>query len=195
MSETKQRKVRLPNFFEALLPILVMMGLMIYGLNFSGEVYKDAHMPLVISIVVACIIGCLCGHSFSDMLAGMIERLNATMEAILILCTVGLLVASFIMSGTIPALIYYGLSADAQAVPPRGCILCAIVAWPVAPPGPPPPPSASPCWASAPAWASTRHHRRHDHLRAPMWATSSPPCPTPSTWPPAVSKTRAFLTT
>ena len=59
MSNTNQRKVRLPNFFEALLPILVMMGLMIYGLNFSNEVYYDAHMPLVVSIVVACIIGCI----------------------------------------------------------------------------------------------------------------------------------------
>ena len=128
MSNTKQRKVRLPNFFEALLPILVMMGLMIYGLNFSNEVYYDAHMPLVISIVVACIIGCICGHSFSDMLAGMIERLNATMEAILILCTVGLLVASFIMSGTIPALIYYGLDLlTPKLFLPIGCILCAIV--------------------------------------------------------------------
>lgn len=129
MSETKQRKVRLPNFIEALLPILVMMGLMIYGLNFSNEVYYDAHMPLVVSIVVACIIGALCGHSFSDMLAGMIERLNATMEAILILCTVGLLVASFIMSGTIPALIYYGLDLlTPKLFLPVGCILCAIVA-------------------------------------------------------------------
>ena len=128
MSNTKQRKVRLPNFFEALLPILVMMGLMIYGLNFSNEVYYDAHMPLVVSIVVACIIGCICGHSFSDMLAGMIERLNATMEAILILCTVGLLVASFIMSGTIPALIYYGLDLlTPKLFLPIGCILCAIV--------------------------------------------------------------------
>lgn len=128
MSETKQRKVRLPNFIEALLPILVMMGLMIYGLNFSNEVYYDAHMPLVVSIVVACIIGALCGHSFSDMLAGMIERLNATMEAILILCTVGLLVASFIMSGTIPALIYYGLDLlTPKLFLPVGCILCSIV--------------------------------------------------------------------
>ena len=128
MSNTKQRKVRLPNFFEALLPILVMMGLMIYGLNFSNGVYYDAHMPLVVSIVVACIIGCICGHSFSDMLAGMIERLNATMEAILILCTVGLLVASFIMSGTIPALIYYGLDLlTPKLFLPIGCILCAIV--------------------------------------------------------------------
>ncbi|MEG2143974.1 MAG: Na+/H+ antiporter NhaC, partial [Oscillospiraceae bacterium] len=96
MSENvkKQRTVRLPNFFEALIPILVMMGLMLYGFLGGGD-YVDAHMPLLISIVVACIVGTICGHSFSDMLAGMLDQLNASMEAILILCTVGILVASF----------------------------------------------------------------------------------------------------
>ena len=127
-SNEKTRNVRLPNIVEALLPIAVMMGLMIYGLNFTDETYVDAHMPLAVSIVVACIIGCMCGHTFSDMLAGMIDRLNATMEAILILCTVGLLVASFLMSGTIPALIYYGLNLlTPQLFLPVGCLLCAIV--------------------------------------------------------------------
>lgn len=127
-SNEKTRAVRLPNIIEALLPIVVMMGLMIYGLNFTDETYVDAHMPLAVSIVVACIVGCVCGHSFSDMLAGMVDRLNATMEAILILLTVGLLVASFLMSGTIPALIYYGLNLlTPQLFLPVGCILCAIV--------------------------------------------------------------------
>lgn len=155
MSNTKQRKVRLPNFFEALLPILVMMGLMIYGLNFSNEVYYDAHMPLVVSIVVACIIGCICGHSFSDMLAGMIERLNATMEAILILCTVGLLVASFIMSGTIPALIYYGLDLlTPKLFLPIGCILCAIVGLACGSSWTATATTVSPCSVSVLAWAS-----------------------------------------
>lgn len=125
MKET--RITRLPNFFEALIPILIMMGLMLYG--FIGKTgYSDAHLPLVVSIAVACIIGKLCGHSFSDMLAGMLDRLNATMEAILILCTVGLLVSSFMMSGTIPALIYYGLDLlTPQLFLPIGCFLCAIV--------------------------------------------------------------------
>ena len=127
-SNEKTRTVRLPNVVEALIPIVVMMGLMIYGLNFTDETYVDAHMPLAVSIVVACVIGCVCGHSFSDMLAGMVDRLNATMEAILILCTVGLLVASFLMSGTIPALIYYGLNLlTPQLFLPVGCFLCAIV--------------------------------------------------------------------
>lgn len=127
-SNEKTRAVRLPNVVEALIPIVVMMGLMIYGLNFTDSLYVDAHMPLAVSIVVACIVGGICGHSFSDMLAGMIDRLNATMEAILILCTVGLLVASFLMSGTIPALIYYGLNLlTPQLFLPVGCFLCAIV--------------------------------------------------------------------
>lgn len=127
MSETKERKVRLPNFVEAIIPIAVMMGLMLLGfVGNSG--YTDAHMPLLVSICVACGIGALCGHSFSDMLAGMLDRLNATMEAILILCTVGILVATFIMSGTIPALIYYGLDLlTPQMFLPVGCIMCAIV--------------------------------------------------------------------
>ena len=123
----KNSKVRAPNFIEALIPIVVMMGLMIYCLNYTED-YADAHMPLIVSIIVACIIGCLCGHSFSDMLAGMLDRLNATMEAILILCTVGLLVASFLMSGTIPALIYYGLDLlTPKLFLPVGCLMCAIV--------------------------------------------------------------------
>ena len=125
VKETK-KTVRPPNFIEALIPIVIMMVLMIYGIH--EDIYVDAHMPLIVSIVVACIIGTLCGHSFSDMLAGMLDRLNATMEAILILCTVGLLVASFLMSGTIPALIYYGLDLlTPQLFLPVGCILCAIV--------------------------------------------------------------------
>ena len=75
-SNEKSRNVRLPNIVEALLPIVVMMGLMIYGLNFSGGTYVDAHMPLAVSIVVACAVGCFCGHSFADMLAGMVDKLR-----------------------------------------------------------------------------------------------------------------------
>lgn len=123
----KQRQVRLPNFVEALIPIVVMMALMLYGFV-GGSIYVDAHMPLLVSIVVACIVGVCCGHTFQDMLAGMLDRLNASMEAILILCTVGILVASFIMSGTIPAVIYYGLNLlTPKLFLPIGCIMVAVV--------------------------------------------------------------------
>ena len=48
------------------------------------------------------------------------------MEAILILLLVGLLISSFMISGTIPALIYYGLALlTPQTFLPIGCIICA----------------------------------------------------------------------
>ena len=109
MSTTTKREVRLPSFFEAIIPILVMFGLMVYVFAFSHEEYDAAHMPLVVALIVTCIIGFICGHTFQDMLEGIMNRINATLEAILILLTVGLLVSSFMMSGTIPTVIYYGL--------------------------------------------------------------------------------------
>ena len=124
----KQKAVREPSYIEALIPILTMVCLMIYVFGIKKGDYDGAHMPLIVSISVACIIGAMCGRSFSDMLAGMLERINTSMEAILILLTVGLLVSSFMISGTIPALIYYGLNIlTPKMFLPAGCLLVAIV--------------------------------------------------------------------
>lgn len=128
MKNDGQRTVRMPSIIEAFLPIIAMVCLMVYVFNFSDEKYSAAHMPLVIAITIACIVGGICGHTFSDMLEGIIERLTATLEAILILLTVGLLISSFMISGTIPAVIYYGLKLlTPQLFLPVGCMLIAVV--------------------------------------------------------------------
>ena len=125
----EKKVAREPSFLLALIPIVAMIGFMLYCfLGHSESGYHDAHMPLVMSIVVACIVGHFCGHDFKDMLSGMIERLSASMEAVLILCTVGFLVSSFMASGAIPSLIVYGLDLlTPKLFLPIGCILCAIV--------------------------------------------------------------------
>ena len=128
----KAREVRLPSMFWALVPILCMTALMIYvfGWVADSETYDAAHLPLLCSIVVACIVGIAYGRSFKYMLEGIIERLLVSMEAILILLLVGLLISSFMISGTIPALIYYGLALlTPQTFLPIGCIICAVVGW------------------------------------------------------------------
>ncbi len=126
-NEVKSR--RLPNFFEAILPILVMIGLMIYVFGIDkGDTYDAAHIPLIVGLIISTIIGINCGRSFQDMVNGMLERINASMEAILILLTVGLLVSSFMISGSIPSVIYYGLNLlTPKLFLPVGAILCAIV--------------------------------------------------------------------
>ena len=62
----KAREVRLPNMFWALVPILCMTALMIYvfGWVADSETYDAAHLPLLCSIVVACIVGIAYGRSF-----------------------------------------------------------------------------------------------------------------------------------
>lgn len=128
MKDGTKRQLRLPGVIEAILPIITMVVLMVYVYGFSNEEYDAAHLPLIVGIVVAFAVGIFCGHSFQDMMDGIIERISATMEAMLILLTVGLLVSSFMISGTIPTLIYYGLDLlSPQFFLPAGCILCAIV--------------------------------------------------------------------
>lgn len=128
MKNEGQKTIRLPNMFEAILPILIMVCLMVYVFKFSGDAYDAAHMPLIIAIVVTTAVGIRCGHTFEDMMEGIIERITATLDAILILLTVGLLVSSFMISGTIPTLIYYGLQfLSPKTFLPVGCILCGVV--------------------------------------------------------------------
>ena len=125
----EKKTVREPSFILALVPIVAMIGFMLYCFHGHSETgYHDAHLPLVMSIIVACIVGFICGHSFQEMLAGMVERLAASMEAVLILATVGFLVTSFMLSGAIPTMIVYGLDLlTPKLFLPVGCILCAIV--------------------------------------------------------------------
>ena len=125
----EKKTVREPSFILALVPIVAMIGFMLYCFRGHSETgYHDAHLPLVMSIIVACIVGFICGHSFQEMLAGMVERLAASMEAVLILATVGFLVTSFMLSGAIPTMIVYGLDLlTPKLFLPVGCILCAIV--------------------------------------------------------------------
>lgn len=123
---TSSRPRRLPNVFEALLPILVLLGLMVCSFIFGWGI--DAHMPVVIALVIAGIIGTMCGLSYKAILASIASSISRTMEAILILFCVGIMVAAFTMSGVIPALIYYGLMILSPKVfLPVGMCLCAIV--------------------------------------------------------------------
>ena len=67
--------------------------LYVFGFIADTDRYDAAHMPLLCSTVVACIVGVAYGRSFKYMLQGIIERLIVSMEAILILLMVGLLIA------------------------------------------------------------------------------------------------------
>lgn len=123
---TEVKKPRLPNKFEACLPIIVLLGLMMC--NYLLEWGQDPHVPVLLAACTACFVGKFCGQKFKNMLAAGIDSISQSMEALLILLFVGCLVGSFEWCGTIPSLVFYGLKMFTPAIfLPAVCILCAIV--------------------------------------------------------------------
>ena len=71
----------------------------------------DIHITLVLSALVAGTIGILVlKYDYASIEKGIIEGIMTGMQACLILYTVGPLVGTWIVSGVVPSMIYYGLS-------------------------------------------------------------------------------------
>jgi NhaC family Na+:H+ antiporter len=90
----------------AVLPLLAM-GLLL-GVGYG--VYKIP--PQVLLVAAAFLTGCLgfiLHYSWKDMQQGIVDSINRAMPAILIMLSVGILIGSWMASGTIPMIVYYGL--------------------------------------------------------------------------------------
>ncbi|OOF85008.1 Na+/H+ antiporter NhaC [Rodentibacter ratti] len=106
MKTTNQ--IRMPTTIEAFLPIIIM--LLLLGLGYA--LFDLPPEPLmIISTVIASFLVIKLGHSYSEILEAIAEKIAKTMPALLILITVGLLIGTWISGGTIPMMIYYGLKA------------------------------------------------------------------------------------
>lgn len=126
MAETKKAE-RLPNKFEACLPVLVLLGLMVA--NSVLEWGNDPHLYVLMAVITVVLVAKRCGICYKDMLAAGFDSLFQSLEAMFILLFVGCLVGTFEYAGTIPALVYYGLKLFTPAIfLPAVCLLCAIVA-------------------------------------------------------------------
>ena len=123
--EMKDTGKRLPTIIEALIPIAFMMCTIIWATVKWG---MDPHVPLVLATIVAAIVAYRCGYRWDDIAFGMLDSIKRTVEALLIILCVGMLIGSWVWSGTMPAMVYYGLDIIAPgAFLVVGCILCAIV--------------------------------------------------------------------
>ncbi|BBM37017.1 Na+/H+ antiporter NhaC [Pseudoleptotrichia goodfellowii] len=98
-----KRKV---SFIEAVMPIIFMILLLGIGYGIYG---LRAEILMLISASLASIIAVKNGYTWDDIMNSIVNKLSKTMPAILILIIVGLLIGSWMIGGTIPMMIYYGL--------------------------------------------------------------------------------------
>ena len=118
-----------PTLIDAIIPIIVLIIMLsvsvyLYGDNSS---YGANQIALILSASIGAIIAIKNGYSWKEVESGIVKGIGMGMRAILILLAVGALIGTLIMSGTVPAMIFYGL----DILSPSffyftACIICAI---------------------------------------------------------------------
>lgn len=97
---------RKPTFVEALIPLLGMVVLL--GIGY-GKFGLPIQFLLIVAAFIASIIAMRCGYTWNDMIHGVAEKIQSSLPSLLVMVCVGAMISSWMVSGTIPMLIYYGI--------------------------------------------------------------------------------------
>lgn len=118
------------NIWEALIPVIALVGMLAYNVyTFGGDALSGSNQfVLLLGGAVAAIVGLFNKVTFDQMLEEVAENIKSTAGAILILLMVGALAGTWLVSGIIPTMIYYGLQVLNPTIFLPACVvICAII--------------------------------------------------------------------
>lgn len=118
------------SIWEALIPVIVLVGLLAYNVFVFGNdaLSGSNQFILLLGGAVAAIIGFFNKVTFAQMMEEVAENIKSTAGALLILLMVGALAGTWLISGIIPTMIYYGLQVLNPTIFLAACvIICAII--------------------------------------------------------------------
>lgn len=118
------------NIWEALIPVFALVGMLAYNVYTYGEdaLSGSNQFVLLMGAAVAAIVGFFNKVKFDQMLEEVAENIKSTSSSILILLMVGALAGTWLISGIIPTMIYYGLQVLNPSIFLAACvIICAII--------------------------------------------------------------------
>lgn len=121
---------REPSIGQALLPILVLVGLLAASVYLFGDGSSSGpnQIALILSAGVAGLVGLRNGFRWKAIERGMVHSISLAMGAVLILLVVGAVIGTWILSGVVPTMIYYGLLILTPSVfYAAACLICALV--------------------------------------------------------------------
>lgn len=127
MSDTIKR----PSYLQAALPLLALIAMLASSVYIFGadSSYGPNQIALLIAAGIATVIALLNGYRWEQIEEGITHGISVALGAILIILMVGSLIGTWLVSGIVPTLIYYGL----EILSPTwfyaaSCLICAIVA-------------------------------------------------------------------
>lgn len=99
---------RAPYLYEALITFGALIAVMAIGIGVYQVGYP--HVLMLIGVLVAALIALKMGYAWQAIELMMYNGIRQALQAIVILAIIGVLIGMWIVSGVVPAMIYYGLA-------------------------------------------------------------------------------------
>ncbi|MDR2480372.1 MAG: Na+/H+ antiporter NhaC [Treponema sp.] len=112
--------MRKPNLIEAFIPVAAM--LLLLGVGY-GYMKLPIQALLIAAAFITFLLGKRLGLSWDQMMKGISDKISSSMISVLVMVCVGALIASWMVSGTIPMMIYYGI----KLINPRFLLVTAFL--------------------------------------------------------------------
>jgi len=120
----KNKKIKQPSLMFALAVMILIIMTLVGGLIMLKS---DPHILMIASIIIASFAALILGYSWDDILQSMVNGVNKAMQALFFFFLIGMAIGAWILSGTVPALISYGLNIiNPTFFLPTGLIICSI---------------------------------------------------------------------
>lgn len=104
-------EIKKPTLLQSLVPILFLIALLAINVFvYSDDAsYGPNQIGLLLAAALTIVMTLRLGYKWADILAGVVKSISSAMGAILILLMIGALAGTWMLSGVVPAMIYYGL--------------------------------------------------------------------------------------
>lgn len=106
-----EKEGREPSLLQALIPIIFLISLLALNVIFFGDHTLDGsnQVVLILAATIAGIIAIRLGKPWEYIQSKIVKSISSAMPSILILLMIGALAGTWMISGVVPAMIYYGL--------------------------------------------------------------------------------------
>ena len=128
---TEENAIEAPSMIDSLIPFIALIFMLSGAVYYFGDNSTGGpnQIALMLATAIAAAIGIKNNHKWADIEKAMVNGISTSMGAIFILLAVGSLIGTWMLSGTVPTMIYYGLKLlNPTFFYPVACIICGIVA-------------------------------------------------------------------
>jgi NhaC family Na+:H+ antiporter len=122
-------ELREPSLLDALIPIIALvvmlsMSVFLYGSDTNGG---GSQVALLMAAMIAALVAIKNGHRWPAIQEAIVQGISTAMGAILILLAVGALIGTWMLAGTVPTMIAYGVKLlNPSYFYLAACLICTV---------------------------------------------------------------------